>query len=63
MPANVVVPEAAMYEDDLAAGAEDQVGLSRQIASVQAIAESHGMGEAPHLHLWFCVFAGYCSHA
>jgi len=40
------VPEAAMHEDHFAARTENEIGLARQVAGVQAVAIAEGVDEA-----------------
>lgn len=44
----VAVPEAAVDEDGEAAWSEADVGLSGEVAAVQAVAEAHGCEGAAH---------------
>jgi hypothetical protein len=47
----VTVPVAAVDQDDLLVTGKNDVGLSRQIASVQAEAETQGMQQASDTNL------------
>jgi len=49
--APVLMPEAPVNEDDLAARSEREVGSSRQVLPVQSVALAHRMHEPPHHHL------------
>ena len=51
-PAAVVtVPKAAMHEDNLASGSEDEIGTARQVLAVEAIAVAETMEQPPDDHL------------
>ena len=49
--ANVLMPEAAMNEDDLSQPGKDQIGSARQITAVQAEPVSQAMSRPPDREL------------
>jgi hypothetical protein len=58
----VAVPEAPMYEDDLFAGAENQIGLAGKICSIQAISKPKAVNQPPDQQFWFGVFTAHKRH-
>lgn len=48
--AGVPVPKAAMYEDDLAAPGEDEVGSPRELPAVKTVAVAEAMHQATNGH-------------
>jgi hypothetical protein len=58
----VLVPEAAVDEDDFAEPRKHHVGSAGQISGVQAVAETHPMHEPADRHFRLCVLASHTGH-
>lgn len=58
----VLMPEAAMHKDDLAAGRENQIGPAREIMPVQSVAIPQAMHEPAHEHFRFHPRAADSTH-
>jgi hypothetical protein len=49
-------------KDHSAAGGEDKIGIARQVAAVECVAETQAMDQAPDGHFGMGVFAPHASH-
>ena len=57
------MPETAVYEDHLPAGAENEVGASRQVFRVKAVAIPQAVDESPNSDLGIRVLGPDSAHS
>jgi hypothetical protein len=58
----MAVPEAPMDEDNLASPAENDVGFTREVASVKTIAVAETVQQPSNSHFERCILAPNCPH-
>lgn len=58
----MTVPETTIHKNNFAPGRENQIGFARKLFAVQPVAIAHRMGQTPHGHFWFGVFAFHRLH-
>jgi hypothetical protein len=56
------MPEAAVDKDDLAAGNENQIRLTREVFPMKTEPETQPVGQPPYNHLRLRVSRPDCSH-
>jgi hypothetical protein len=56
------MPEAAMDEDHLFPGPENEIGIAGQISCMKAITVAHAMDKMPYDHLWSSIGVSDARH-